>query len=561
MAGAARLSGGDARFQIEIDLVADLAVVDPFDFFVEAYAEAMPFAYPAELQHELALSRDRARGREARGLSRHDRARGAEHGRLPGRPQSAPAGGCRLHGPAGARRADARRDARRSALARAATSAWLLVQILRRLGLAARFVSGYLIQLKPDLKALDGRAAPRRISPICMPGPRSTCPAPAGSASIRPRACSPARATCRSPRRRIPHPPRRSPARSSFAEVDFSFDMQVTRIAESPRVTLPFSDEAWQALDALGHAVDARSRRAGRAADAWAASRLSFRSTTIEGEEWNTAAVGPTKRGARRRADPAPARNFAPGGFLHYGQGKWYPGESLPRWAFSLYWRKDGEPIWKDPALIAPEPMPPQRTPRPAVQAAPQAGPTVPTSSASPKAWRRGSASSRTTSSRPMRTPRIGCWPRPSCPTMPIRSIPSWPIRRRGPAWRASSSAASSGGRLCAAGAALECRGRVAAGSASAGASGATRLFLVPGDSPLGFRMPLTSLPRRTAGELPAHRPADPTAPRGSLPARAALAERPARPRRWPQAGTMRRSRCARSRAPRRIASSRSIRR
>ena len=343
------------HLSITVDLTADLTVINPFDFFVDPAAERYPLAYAPGLARELApfleaaplTPRLRTWIEAFRATIRSDEPTIDLLVRLNREVQSdirylvRMEPGVQTPEETLARGCGSCRD-----------SGWLLVQVLRQLGVAARFASGYLIQLVADVKSLDGPAGTDRDftdlhawAEAFVPGAGwigldPTSGLLAGEGHL-PLACT------ADPGNAAPVIGYTDPCESTF-----EFSMNVTRIHEDPRVTRPYGPEQWKAIDALGERIDAdlvaqdlRLTQGGEP---------TFVSIDdMEGAEWNQEALSPEKRVLAERLQRRLKQRFAPGGLLHQGQGKWYPGEPLPRWALGIYWRKDGEPLWRDERWIA----------------------------------------------------------------------------------------------------------------------------------------------------------------------------------------------------------------
>ncbi len=342
------------EFTVEVELVADLSPVNPFDFFLEPGIENFPFEYSPDLANDLAPFRSTGTAGtrlEAFLKGVLDQPRDKKRGtvdflvELNRRVRDEIDYVMRLD--PGVQTSEQTLE-KRSGSCR--DSAWLLVEALRHLGVAARFVSGYLIQLVDE----DSKDGPRADSAelhawaeAFLPGAGwigldATSGLLAGEGHI-PLVCT-------------PNPANAAPIGGSVepAGVVLEYFMSVGRLNESPHLSKPFSDDEWERVREVAHFVDAELDEQDV--------RLTMGGEPTfvgiddpESRQWNLDALGQLKRTRGLTLIRAMREKTAPGAMLHYGQGKWYPGEPLPRWALSCFWRADGVPVWENVDLIARE--------------------------------------------------------------------------------------------------------------------------------------------------------------------------------------------------------------
>ncbi|WP_407333595.1 DUF2126 domain-containing protein [Enterovibrio sp. 27052020O] len=340
------------KLEFEVEVIADMTVINPFDFFIEEYAETFPFDYDAQLKREL-----EAYLHVTEQCDELDEwITGMDLGETPindflvalnSKLANDIQYGIRME--PGVQTCQETLTLKKGSCR---DTSWLLVQILRRLGLAARFASGYLIQLTSDVKALDGPSGPEEDftdlhawCEVYLPGAGWVGLDPtsglfAGEGHI-PLACT-------------PDPISAAPISGSTekCEVEFDYSNTVIRIHEDPRVTKPYTDDEWENIKALGYAVDAELEE-GDVRLTMGGEPTFVSAEDMDSEQWNTEALGADKLRLAKDLLIKLKDKFGTHALLHYGQGKWYPGEELPRWALGCFWRTDGEALWHDPELLA----------------------------------------------------------------------------------------------------------------------------------------------------------------------------------------------------------------
>jgi uncharacterized protein (DUF2126 family) len=499
------------ELRLEVDLVAEMAVYNPFDFFLEPEASDFPFHYAEWQARELQpfLEREPASPLFTKLVEslKPRRERTVDFlVALAARLQSDISYVIRLEPGV---------QDKEETLAKGSGScrdtSWLLVQTLRHLGLAARFVSGYLIQLVPDVKSLDGPVGAasdftdlHAWCEVYLPGAGWIGVDPtsglfAGEGHI-PLACT-------------PEPSSAAPLTGAVdpCEVEFEHEISVVRVAETPRTTKPYDDAQWERIVALGHTVDEELRRSDvRLTMGGEPTFVSI--DDRDGAEWTTEALGANKRDLAGQLLRRLRDRLAPGAFLHYGQGKSYPGEQLPRWALGCYWRRDGEPVWSNPDLLADETSARGLTSDDASRFIQALASRLGVTSACIQAgyedayyylWRER--------------------------RLPINVDP-FDSRIDDEMERERLRRVFGQGLGAVVGYALPLAGD-AWGDRVSWTTGplllrAGRMLLHPGDSPMGYRLPIDSFPWVSDTDYPSIQPVDPAAPRGSLPPRATLTAR-----------------------------------
>ena len=335
-----------------------MTVYNPFDFFVEEAAEIWPFDYPEDICATISsiyMHAGAGRARCCRPSSTRVDRTPHEHGQLRRRPQRPAAARDRLHHPHGDRRARRRRRRWRAAQGSCRDSSWLLVQALRHLGLAARFVSGYLIQLKPDLVALDGPPGtdhrlhrPARLVRGLSARRRLDRPRP----DLRPadrREPRPARRDAALPQRRAD-----LAAMASFANVEFAFDMKVDA---RRRASAHHQAVLRRELGRRSTRSATRSTRRCRPSDV----RLTMggEPTFVSIDDFESGRMEhrrrrPDQARPGRRADPPAARALRAGRLPALRPGQVVSGRNACRAGPSRSTgARDGKPVWRDPTLIA----------------------------------------------------------------------------------------------------------------------------------------------------------------------------------------------------------------
>ncbi|MCE7056161.1 transglutaminase family protein [Algoriphagus sp. AGSA1] len=342
-------------FEIDVEVIADMVVINPFDFFVDDYASGFPFDYEESLKIQLGpylaiteggallmklvekakrlISKDIITVDYLVAINAMINQELRYNVRMEPGVQSCEetltigSGSCR-------------------------DFAWLMVQVLRHMGLASRFASGYLVQLTADEKSLDGPSGPEADftdlhawTEVYVPGAGwigldSTSGLFAGEGHI-PLACTP------TPQDAAPISGMAEPVKTSF-----HFENKVTRIKETPRVTKPYSDEQWEQILSIGDAVD-EDLTSNDVRLTMGGEPTFVAVDNQDAPEWNSDADGEHKRKLANTLFHKLKDEFGNGALMQYGQGKWYPGEPLPRWKLACFWRKDGVPMWHEDSLMA----------------------------------------------------------------------------------------------------------------------------------------------------------------------------------------------------------------